>query len=531
MQRFDYDIPNVKALVTINRVLDRLVTNKMTLADWQLEATKLQALLTDSVVDAAVQNLPPEIQAIRGKEIAAKLKSRRGHLLEYATKYYGVMTEESEVVGTSASEYFEINYQTEAKIEVKIFNLNASRQKESLPFYSRVFTEKETDEIRVYGLAGNDIYKITGDINQQIDLRIIGGTDKDSIVDESRRVSNRRFQVYDNADNYFGGRNANLHLSEDSAVHSYNYNSFLPDKKGLVPHLIYNDDDRIFLGLRYQILNRRWRKNPFAYKQSIDVDYSITQKALSTTYNGLFPKLFGQWDFITRANYDAVRWLNFHGLGNETPNITKDRDFYRMRSKDASANIGVARIIGKSRWGMGGFYNRVEIINDTARFVFKSIAPNIAGVFTADNFAGFQVGYDFADVKDSVLPQKGFAFSLHAKHTQNLEVGDRSFQTYSGSLSFFIPVVPKISIAIKTGGATVAGDPLFYQYPNIGQSYNLRGFRRERFGGKTTLYNNAELRYIKKVRSYIFNGKAGILAFVDNGRVWMPNENSKTWHR
>ncbi len=531
LQRFDYDIPNVKALVTINRVLDRLVTNKMTLAEWQLEATNLQAALTDSVIDAAVQNLPSEIEAIRGNEIAAKLKSRRGHLLEYASKYYSVMSEESEVVGTRASEYFEINHLAENKVEVKIFNLDAKRQHESLPFYSRVFTEAETDEIRVYGLAGNDIYKITGNLTKQMDIRIIGGLDRDSIIDESRKVANNSFHVYDNADNYFGNRNAKLHLSEDSAVHSYNYNSFLPDKKGLVPHLIYNDDDRIFLGLRYQVLNRRWRKRPFAYKQSIDVDYSISQKAFSTTYNGLFPKLFGEWDFITRANYDAVRWLNFHGLGNETPNITKDRDFYRMRSEDASASLGVARFIGKSKWAMNAFYHRVEIINDTARFISKSISPNIAGVFTPDNFAGFQVGYDFAAVKDSVLPQKGVAFSLHARHTQNLDVSDRSFQTFSGNLSFFIPVIPKISIALKTGGATVTGDPLFYQYPNIGQSYNLRGFRRERFGGKTTLYNNAELRYIKKVRSYIFNGKAGLMAFVDHGRVWMPNENSNTWHR
>ena len=531
LQRFDYDIPNVKALVTINRVLDRLVTNKMTLAQWQLAATNLKAALTDSVIDAAVKNLPPEIYAIRGKEIAAKLQSRREHLPEYATKYYSVMAEESEVVGTSASEYFEINYLAQNNVEVKVFNLDAMRQKEALPIYSRVFTEAETDEVRVYGLAGNDIYKITGDLNKEVNFRIIGGVDKDSIIDESRKVGNARFHVYDNADNNFGSSNAKLHLSEDSAVHSYNYNSFLPDKKGFVPHLIYNDDDRIFLGLRYQLLNHRWRKRPFAYKQSVDVDYSITQKAFSTTYNGLFPKLFGEWDFVTRANYDAVRWLNFHGLGNETPNITRNRDFYRMRTEEASANLGVGRTVGKSKWAMNGFYQRVKVINDTARFVFKSVAPNIAGVFTPDKFAGLQVAYDFADVKDSVLPQKGIAFGLHAKHTQNLDVSDRSFQTLGGNLSFFIPLVPKLSIAIKTGGTTVVGTPLFYQYPNIGQSYNLRGFRRERFSGKSAVYNNAELRFIKKVRSYIFNGKAGLLAFVDHGRVWMPGDNSEKWHR
>lgn len=531
LQRFNYDIPNVKALVTINRVLDRLVTNKMTLAQWQAEATKVQALLTDAVIDSAVQNMPPEIVAIRGKEIAAKLKSRRGHLMEYATKYYGVMAEESEVVGTSKSEYFEVNHLAENNTEVKVYNIDARGNRDTQPFYNRTFINGETDEIRLYGLAGNDVYKVTGEINRRIKLRIIGGVDKDSIIDKTTNKGTARLHVYDNADNNFGNGNRKLHLSEDSAVHVYDYNSFLPDKKGLVPHLIYNDDDRIFLGVRYQFLNHRWRKRPYAYRQSVDVDYSITQKAFSTTYNGLFPKLFGQWDLITRANYDGVRWLNFHGLGNETPNITDDRDFYRMRSEEGSVNLGVGRLKGKNKWVIGSFYQRVKIINDTARFIFKNISPTIAGVFTPDKFAGLQVAYDYTNVKETFLPEKGVAFSLLAKHTQNLDASDRSFQTLGGSLSFFVPVVPKLSFAVKTGGTSVVGTPLFYQYPNIGQSYNLRGFRRERFSGKSNVYNNTELRYIKKVRSKIFNGKAGLLAFVDHGRVWMPGETSDTWHR
>ncbi|RYZ25119.1 MAG: hypothetical protein EOO10_19115, partial [Chitinophagaceae bacterium] len=529
LQRFDDDIPNVKALVTINRVLDRLATNQMTLAQWQAEATALEAALRDNVIDAAVANLPPEIEAFRGKEIASKLKSRRTHLQEYATKWYGVLAEHSEVVGTQGNEYFEINHLGSQGSEVKIFDIDKKGQKASSPFYSRTFKPGETDEIRLYGLSGNDVYKVTGDLDRSIKMRIIGGIDKDSVIDESPKAGHNRFHIYDNEGNYYAGENAKQHISPDTSINRYDYNSFLPDKKGLLPHLIYNEDDRIFLGVRYYILNQRWRKRPFVYRQSIDADYSITQKAFSTTYNGLFPKLFGQWDFVARGNYDGIRWLNFHGLGNETPNITDDRDYYRMRSEEVSANLGVSRALGKGKWAINSFYQRVRIVNDTARFVAKSVSPTTAGVYSPDNFAGLQIAYDFADVKDSALPQKGIAFGINAKHTQNLRESDRSFQTLAGNLSFFIPVVPKLSIAIKTGASTVIGTPLFYQYPNIGQSYNLRGFRRERFSGKSAVYNNAELRFVKPVRSYLFNGKAGLLAFVDHGRVWMPGDNSEKW--
>lgn len=532
IQKFDEEVDNVKALAQINRLLDRLVTNKLTLDDWQTIAKDVQSQLTDGAIEESIKGMPPEIFAIRGNAIISKLKSRRDRLLEYVTDYYGLLAEESEVVGTKANEYFEINNLEGNSTEVKIYAMNDNGEKESNPVYSRLFKENETDEIRVYGIDGNDTYKVTGKLNEEIKLRIIGGKDKDTFIDESSATGNKRFHIYDNADNNFSPKaNTRLHLSEDSAIHVYDYNTFKADKKGLIPHLGFNDDDRIFIGAMYRVLNYRWRKKPFAYRQSVDAVYSITQKAFSATYNGLFPRLFGEWDLVGRANYDQVRWLNFHGLGNETPNITRNRDYYRMRSEDMSARLGISRITGNNSFRFSGFYNRVKIINDTARFVAKVTSNIIPGVYTADNFTGAEIAYDFANVKDSVLPERGITFSLLARHTQNMDVSDRSFQLYSGQLQFFIPLIPKISLAIKTGASTITGTPLFYQYPNIGQSFNLRGFRRERFSGKSVAYNNAELRFIsKKFRSYLFNGKAGLLAFVDNGRVWMPGEESDKIH-
>ena len=531
LQRYDDEIPNVKGLATINRLIDRLMTNKLTLPEWQVIAKDVQRLVTDSVIEAAVRQMPAEIFAIRGESLISKLKSRRNDLLDYATKYYGVMAEESEVVGTAADEYFEITHLPDNNTLVKLFAIDKNRIKSDSAFYSRTFLKGETDEIRLYGLSGNDKYHVTGDLNDKIDMRIIGGTEKDSIINESTRSSGRRLHLYDDSDTWLSrGNNIKTHYSSDSAIHVYDYNTFLADKKGLLPHFGYNDADRFFVGLRYQVLNHKWRKLPFAYRQSIDVDYAFLQGAFSTTYNGLFPELFGKWDFVTRANYDWIKWINFYGLGNETPNVTNSRDFYRMRTEEGSANLGIERKWKKSKVDIGGFYQRVKVINDTARFVSKSLSPSTTDLFKPDNFAGVNVSYNFAAVKDSVLPERGITFSLAARHTQNLDASSKSFQLYSGNVQFFIPLLPRISLLVRTGGSTISGTPEFYQYPNIGQTYNLRSFRRERFSGKSTFYNNTELRYIKPVRSHLFNGKAGLLAFMDNGRVWMPGESSNKMH-
>jgi hemolysin activation/secretion protein len=83
---------------------------------------------------------------------------------------------------------------------------------------------------------------------------------------------------------------------------------------------------------------------------------------------------------------------------------------------------------------------------------------------------------------------------------------------------------------LKTGGATLAGTPEFYQLNVIGGGQTLRGYRRFRFYGKTIFYAQNEIQWIRPVRGNLFNGKAGLLALTDLGRVWYPGEKSNKLH-
>jgi hemolysin activation/secretion protein len=73
-----------------------------------------------------------------------------------------------------------------------------------------------------------------------------------------------------------------------------------------------------------------------------------------------------------------------------------------------------------------------------------------------------------------------------------------------------------------------SGQP--YEHAIVGGPRTIRGYRRERFWGKTAFFNNNELRYITNFHSYIMNGKIGVFAFFDQGRVWMPGERSNKMH-
>ncbi|MEP6582761.1 MAG: BamA/TamA family outer membrane protein [Ginsengibacter sp.] len=528
-QSFKPKVGNIKTFNYEERGTDRLFTNRLNFDDWQRVAKELQASLTDDIIEQAIKQFPPEVYAISGARITSALKSRREQILDYATTYYYFLAKEVEIVGTKGAEYFEVNPVNKDEVSVQLFNKTKEGKKKSEPFYSRTFYNKETKEIRLYGLDGKDVYTIGGNENNDMRVRVIGGPDPDSVT--TLNGSMKTF-VYDDKDNniFQTAGKTKFHLSNDTSKHSYVYRNYLYDKRGIKPTFLYSDQDRFFVGLGYGWEHHKWKKLPFTFKQYLGVNYSINQQAFSATYKGLFPKAIGNFDLSLLANYDFVRWTNFYGLGNETLFTTDDKDYNRMRTKEAIGSIGLGRRFGKSHISLAAFYQSIEIINDEERYVAKILAPLLPDVFETKNFAGAVFNYSFSQLNDRAVPTSGIALSGNLSYTQNVNETDLSFWKYGGKLQLYIPLISKFSIATSAGVSSVSGDPEFYQYPSIGGGMDLRGFQRQRFYGKTAFYNSNELRFISNFRSYLVNGKVGLLAFVDEGRVWIPQQKSSTWH-
>lgn len=531
LQSLKGTISNVPELNYEERGLDRFFINELTKIQWQQIATELQQSLTDSVIESSVKKMPPPIFAISGEKIIAALKSRRNHLVEYATEYYLFLAKEVEIVGTKGTEYFNVKRINDKETEVKVFNINKKGVKEEQPYYSRIFLTSETKEVRLFGLSGNDVYATEGKVSNGIKIKIIGGDDKDSILANSVVNNNTKTYVYDGPEDYIeSDGKIKTTLSDDSAIHKYQYRSYQYDFKRLSAKPFYSDADRIFIGLSYLWIHHKWRDLPFAFKQKISVNYSISQNAFNLTYTGIFPNAIGKWNLLLVGGYDFVNWINFYGLGNETVLINKDINYNRMRTKEGTAGIFFNKRIRHSLFNIGGFYRSVKIINDNERYVSKNIAPIDTTVFETKYFAGATAVYVFSKLNSSIVPTRGFSVSAGVSYTQNVNESSNSFWKYGGNFQLYLPLISKFYLAISGGIQSVTGDPEFYQYPNIGAGQTIRGFRYQRFYGKTAFYNCNEFRFLSDVRSYIFNGKAGLLAFVDDGRVWMPEEKSDILH-
>jgi hypothetical protein len=218
-------------------------------------------------------------------------------------------------------------------------------------------------------------------------------------------------------------------------------------------------------------------------------------------------------------------------LGNESQLLSKDRDFYRVRSEEFIGKIGVDRVIkDQHRFYINGFIQTYKTLNDTDRYLAKQTAVNALPSRVTNQYAGAELGYVYQNINDSVLPTKGIAFNIHGSYIDDLRQSEGSIEKYGAETNIYLPVAGKFSLLLRAGGTTLSGNPQFYQYNKVGGSETLRGYQRNRFYGNSTVFSQNDLRFITNFRSRVFNGKIGVFGLFDAARVWLAGESSNTWH-
>lgn len=526
LQGFEKNIKDVPTYNYTAKRLDHRLTNAVTKEKWMEIANQLKASLTDQLIETSVALLPDELPAKSAKDIIEKLKSRRNKLDSYAKDYYEFLAKEVDIPATYDGEYFKIHSPSEAKVQVEIFDLNKEGLPKKKPLYSRTFSASETNEIRVYGVGGKDQFEISNTSPSNIKIRVIGGPDSDVYSGSG----NDKIFVYDNEENDFAKlERYEEKFSSNPFVHVYNYEAFEYDKKGIGPILSYSSADHIHVGIKYAVEKQQFRKYPFGYQHELAFRYGINEGAPSITYTGVVNKFIGKWNLLLDAGYDWIRWYNYFGIGNETVMLTNDRNFHRARTRELVANIGLNRHFASYHdFTFNVFYQGIKVVNDAERFIAKQNPPY--NEYDLKSFGGAKLDYLYQNLNNTVLPTKGFRFNTNAQFMQNIERSDSSVLNLSAIMNIYLPITRALVFTLKTGGATLTGKPEFYQLNKLGGAKNLRGYRKWRFYGESMFFNQAELQLIPDVKTFLFNGKAGLVAFYDIGRVWQSGENSDLWH-
>jgi len=528
LQSFDKSVKDINTFNFAARNLDRRFANQPSLQQWIDIAKDIQVSLTNEVIEKSIKQLPPEVYNISGPMIIENLKSRRDHLVDYATTYYKFLAKDVDIVGTNKKELYEIKRINDKETLVKVYKLKVTGDSTDKLIYERKFYTAETGEIRLYGMNDDDIFRLEGNVRNGILIRVIAGGGNDVLEDKSSVAGRRRLtQVYDDDKQGFQtSSETRLHISDDSLMNTYEYKSFEYDKKG------FGMSPGFFsLTLGWGETRHDWKKDPAGSDHNFKIKYSINRAAVNIDYKVIFYQYFKKWNFFAGAGVGVPSVVNFFGVGNETTFETYDRKFFRLRTQEYYGRFGVNRTIGKSEIEVGPFYQTIRVRPDSTRFIKEFL---IDGGRSFDlqrkHFIGAELSYKYQNTDHPIIPSKGFKFSGSAAYTYNLSTPDNSFTRLSSDASVYIPLVKNISFGIRAGGAANIGDAEFYQLNILGSHDNLRGYRKWRFYGKQSFYNNNELRIMFNARNKIFNGKYGLVTFFDNGRVWQPGENSNKWH-
>lgn len=527
LQTFDYTIKDVKTFNFPARNLDRLVANEVTPQQWSAIATDLQTRITDSVIINAVRQQPPETFGISGEEIIGKLKARRDKLPEYALEYARSLALEADIPGSNGVECFEVTRDDDGTT-VNIFRTGKGGSANQQPFFSRKYSSGETKEIRLYGLDGDDVFRITGKANDAMLVRIVPGAGHDSVSDLSRiSVAKKTIKLYDNErPDLVQSGETKLKLTDDTTLTTYKYAHFQHDKKGFVfrPGLT--------IGVGYQIQRHKWRKDPFGYEHRWMGYYGPNRGSVAFEYRFDINRLVGKWNLGVIGRIDWPLVANYFGTGNESEmGETVNRKYYRVRSRGFNAGFELNRLYDSAHLiTIRSAFQTVKLLNDEERF----IASDKSGIGTSSlnrkYFIASGISYGFKKSDHPVVPSRGFAFNLSAVYIHNLQEAGSNVGQYASSISFYLPFLRRFSLAMRVGGMAVTGNPEFYQLAILSGKENMRGFRRQRYYGHTSFYSNHEIRWMIDARNRLFNGKIGLLAFLDKGRVWQPGERSDTWH-
>lgn len=526
-QSYGPEIQDLKWLNIGGNKIDRAILTKFDSKVWEEEALFIQQNLNEKDIDIAFDNLPKEVRDKTSENIKKNLKKRLKKIDTYAKTYSEYLDNIVSLHGTEKDDKIEIFRLTDGKTKVVIRRLISDGVDEKM--FERTFDKKETKELWIYGLGDNDSFEVTGAGNKNIFIRLIGGYGEDNFSIKNKKS----IKIYDwqHEKISFEEKNTPHQLTNLYNTNTYHWRFFEENSNILVPNIGFRTDDGFYLGATDSYINNGFNGNKFRQKHTISANYYFKFKAVELAYTGIYGNIFPGWNFEVNAYHTNNRFSNnFFGMGNETQNLEADfgNDYYRARIQKTRLDAGIAFHTLKIKALYEAF--KVKQI-DNRLFNETNFLPD---VFENQTYFGAETEalYDNADAKD--FPSKSIVFGLIAGYKLNPKINDNQFGYLKFKAGFSHKLIASGNLVFSTLSEvkTNFGDTyFFYHAPSIGGSNGLRGFRDERFSGKTYFYQTTDLRVrLKRYMTAIAPITVGMYGGFDYGKVWYKNEDSNKWH-
>ncbi len=546
--RYSGEYPRrIEGLTANNHDVTRWLLADVEWPVYEEAARALAARMTDAVIDEALRRMPPEWHAIDGAQMAKDLRQRRDGLVAYARRFYLHLADRVDVRGTDGADRAEVRHLDDGSLQVTLSPLGDGGAP-GPPYYQRRFSPDETQEIRLYLLAGDDRVTSAGPRRRGIRVRVLGGPGDDE-VDDSRSGG---LDVRDGLGTNTVRRGPGTRLRERE------WTNPAPDegRPWLEPRnyghwtvpmaqVYWQPNQAFMLGGGFTRTAWGFRKFPWSNMQAFTLLYS-------TGYNNVRASYAGQWRLSEtalvgslNARFSGIENRNFYGFGNEAPDVpektlhmTETNEYsvfpalrYRpartlelhlgaeakvVQTRGGDSLVEQEEIYGSGTFGAAAARAGLEFDSrgrSAGMTELRGMAsPDATAAVAAAPVTGVRV------LAETFLVPKGWD-------------AEDSFGGVEGSVAGYLGN-PRLALAARVGGRAVWGKYPWFESASIsGSHHEVRGYYEGRYRGDQSLHANAELRWwIGRRRGAVLPLRWGLTTFCETGRVWYAGESSSRWH-
>jgi len=509
---------------------------------WDAQVKYIQENITDEIIEEAFLNIPEEVRDEDVEEIKRLLKARRGNLQDISDRYYKLINKFAVVKGTNKDDWFDIERLPNGRTKVSVFRIKGGEKADVV--LERTYTKEDTKEIWIYALDDDDVFNVYGEGDQLIKVRLVGGQNNDTYdIKNGKRL---KYYEHKTKKNTYLTIKGNRKLTDDYETNVYNYKKLKNGTNKILPTIGANPDDGFSLGVTNVLTNYNFERNPFSSQHTIAASYFFATQGLVLNYKGELANVFGTTNLVINAHYNSPNFaVNYFGYGNSTANTEVDNDnidfdFNRVKIRTISATPS---LIWRGQYGstfeVGIAYESNEIERTPGRYLETEFPANDE-LFDQQAFFGAQAKYSYDVKDDKTFPTLGMMFSVEAGYRNNTNT-TKGFGYVIPELAFDYKLVPEgqVVLATKLRSHINLGDDFeFYQAAVLGDQTGLRGYRKERFSGKSAFVQSTDLRFnLRRKSSNFLPFNVGFFGGFDFGRVWIddsrvadPSFNEDQWN-
>jgi len=283
-----------------------------------------------------------------------------------------------------------------------------------------------------------------------------------------------------------------------------------------------------------------FRKVPHASEHEFSAMAGITEKAFKFKYRGEVVQPFASVDMMFNVQASLPVLDNFFGFGNTTElDESEHVSYYRVRYQFAEADILLRKRYFNKLSVMAGpaLYHYWNDFNDNRDYILgkpSNDGLDSSTVYSTKTYAGLKAAVELDNLNSNLFPTRGIRWVNKLTMYRPLSDYGKQVNKFESDMTIYasLKIPARVVGVIKMGGGHMFNDSVdYFQALSLGQNNVLRGFRKNRFTGTSTIYGSLEFRIkLFDSKSYILPGQVGLLVFNDIGRVWYVGEVSRKWH-